>query len=251
MEDRPSDFSKDLQIIGRNPVLEALNEGIEIERVYLLQGITGDFEKALRHLCRNKDVPMQIIPKERMFKINRGNNQGVVAVRPAVTYYNLEDVVAHCFENGKVPIILLLDRVTDVRNLGAIARSAVSYGVDAIVVPTTGSAPIQADSIKASAGALLKIKICRVPSLGNAVTFLQESGLMVYATDLEGRISIEEVDLKVPLAIIIGSEDYGVSPHLLRAADRKVMVPQLDKMESLNVSVASGIILYEIFRSRR
>ncbi|HMG15768.1 MAG TPA: 23S rRNA (guanosine(2251)-2'-O)-methyltransferase RlmB [Saprospiraceae bacterium] len=246
-----SDISKDLQIIGKNPVLEAIHDGKEIERVYLLQGTTGDFEKALRHLCRTKDIPMQIIPKERMFKVNRGNNQGVVAILPLVQYYKIEDVIAHCYENGKVPLILLLDSVTDVRNLGGIARSAVSYGVDAIVVPTTGSAPIQSDSVKASAGALLKIQICRVPSLVNTVEYLQESGLQVYATNLEARESIEEIDLKVPLAIIIGSEDDGVSPHLLRAANRKVKIPQLEAMESLNVSVATGIVLYEVFKQRR
>ncbi len=246
-----SDINKDLQIIGKNPVLEAIHDGKEIERVYMLQGMTGDFEKTLRHLCRNKDIPLQIVPKERLFKINRGNNQGVVAILPLVQYYNIEDVIAHCYENGKIPLILILDGVTDVRNLGAIARSAVAYGVDAIVVPTTGSAPIQSDSVKASAGALLIIQICRVPSLINTVEYLQESGLQVYATNLEARDSIEEVDLNVPLAIIIGSEDFGVSPHLLRAANRKVIIPQMEAMESLNVSVATGIVLYEVFRKRR
>lgn len=245
-----SNINKNLIIKGRNPVLEALNESTDIERVYLLQGITGEFEKVLRHLCRKKEVPLQVIPKERMSKFVSDNHQGVIALKTSIPYYNIEDVVAHCFENGRTPLIVLLDEVTDVRNLGAIARSALSFGADALVVPTIGSAPIQADSIKASAGALLKIHVCRSPSLANTVKTLQESGIHVIASSLEAKTALGALDLTVPLAIIVGSEDTGVREHLLRASDQRFIIPQSPDMESLNVSVAAGIMLYEVFRQR-
>lgn len=242
--------SKNLIIIGRNPVLEALHENSDIEKVYLLQGITGEFEKVLRHLCRKKDVPLQIIPKERMSRFSTANHQGVIALKPSIDYYKVEDVVAHCYENGRMPLLLILDEITDVGNLGAIARSALGFGVDAIIVPTTGTAPINADSIKASAGALLKLQVCRVPSLGNTIKYLQECGISILASSLEANTNISTLDLKVPMAIIIGSEDLGVKPHLLRESDQRFIIPQSDAMESLNVSVASGIMLYEVFKQR-
>ena len=242
--------SKNLIIIGRNPVLEAVNESSDIERVYLLQGITGEFEKVLRHLCRKKEVPLQVIPKERMAKFSTANHQGVIALKTSIPYFKVEDVVAHCFENGKMPLLLVLDGVTDVGNLGAIARSALGFGVDALIVPTTGSAPIQTDSIKASAGALLKLQVCRVPSLANTLEYLKDCGVMILASSLEAKTPVAELDLNIPVAIVIGSEDEGVSEHLLRMADQRFIIPQLAEMESLNVSVAAGIMLYEVFKQR-
>ena len=245
-----TNISKNLIIIGRNPVLEAVNENSDIERVYLLQGITGEFEKVLRHLCRKKEVPLQVIPKERMAKFSTANHQGVIALKTSIPYYKVEDVVSHCYENGRMPLLLILDGITDVGNLGAIARSALSFGVDAIVVPTTGSAPIQADSIKASAGALLKLQVCRVASLANTVEYLKDCGILVLASSLEAKTPVSELDLNIPIAIILGSEDQGVKEHLLRMADQRFIIPQLPEMESLNVSVAAGIMLYEVFKQR-
>ncbi|GAB1395272.1 MAG TPA: 23S rRNA (guanosine(2251)-2'-O)-methyltransferase RlmB [Saprospiraceae bacterium] len=245
-----SNVNKNLLIKGRNPVLEALNESTDIERVYLLQGITGEFEKVLRHLCRKKEVPLQVIPKERMSRFVSDNHQGVVAIKTSIPYYNVEDIVAHCFENGKMPLIVILDEVTDVRNLGAIARSALSFGADALVVPTIGSAPIQADSIKASAGALLKVNVCRSASLVNTVKYLQDSGMTVIASSLEAKTPLDSLDLTVPLAVIVGSEDHGIREHLLRASDQRFIIPQSAEMESLNVSVAAGIMLYEVYKQR-
>lgn len=245
-----SNINKNLIIKGRNPVLEALHENHDIERVYLLQGITGEFEKILRHLCRKKEVPLQVIPKERMAKFVSDNHQGVIALKPSISYYQIEDIVQHCYENGRTPLIVILDEVTDVRNLGAIARSALGFGADAIVVPTVGSAPIQADSIKASAGALLKIHVCRSASLANTVKYLQESGITVIASSLEANTALDSLDLNVPLAMIVGSEDTGVREHLLRASDQRFIIPQSPEMESLNVSVAAGIMLYEVYKQR-
>lgn len=242
--------SKNVIIIGRNPVLEALNESTDIERVYLLQGITGEFEKILRHLCRKKEVPLQVIPKERMSKFSTANHQGVVALKTSIPYYKVEDVVAHCYENGKMPLLLILDEITDVRNLGAIARSALSFGADALIVPTTGSAPIQSDSIKASAGALLKLQVCRSTSLVNTVKYLQDCGITVMSSSLEAKTPLASLDLNLPLAIVVGSEDEGVKEHLLRMSDQRFIIPQLPEMESLNVSVATGIILYEVYKQR-
>ncbi len=245
----PEKFENTL-IVGRNAVLEALYEGVQIEKIYLQTGITGDFEKAIRHQCKDKEVPLQSVPKEKLNRMTKVNHQGVVGLKALVTFHDINNVIAHVYEKGKVPLIAMLEEITDVRNLGAIARSALAFGVDGIVIPLTGAAPIQADSIKSSSGALLKIPVCRVKNFSEAINILRDNGLMIYATGLDKAKSLSQIDFKEPTAILFGSEERGVSPHLLRMCDEVIKISQSDEIESLNVSVAAGIVLSRVFEQR-
>jgi 23S rRNA (guanosine2251-2'-O)-methyltransferase len=242
--------NKESIIYGKHPVVDVIKSGKSLDQVMLQQGTRGDFEIELRHLCKEFNIPLKMVPKDRLNRVTLGNHQGVVALLSPISYYKLEDVLPMIYENSKVPLILLLDGVTDVRNFGSIARSAECCGADAIVIPEKGTARINADALKTSAGALSKIPICRVKTIQTAVEFLQLSGIQVLASDLRGTKKIQELDLTGPTAYIIGAEDEGVSPHLLRKADDCFIIPQIGTTDSLNVAVATGIMLYEVVRQR-
>lgn len=237
-------------IYGRHPVLEALQTAAPVEKVVLQQGTRGAFERELRHLCRDRGVPMQVAPRERLDRMVRGNHQGVIAYLAAVAYQRVADVLPMIYEKGELPLLLLLDGVTDVRNLGAIARSAEVTGAQALVVPRSGSASLNADAVKSSAGALLRLPVCREQSLVSTVDFLRESGLRVYASDLSGQQELHQLDLREPTALILGSEGKGIQPALARTADERFRIPQRGHLNSFNVSVAAGIMLYEAMRQR-
>lgn len=237
-------------IYGRHPVLDALDAGRNLEKIFILQGTRGEFEKELRGKLKGLNIPLQFVPKEKLNRMTTGNHQGIVAFVSAVTYYELEDVLPGIFEKSGNPLILFLDRVTDVRNLGAIARSAEVLGADAIVVPSRGSALITPDAVKASAGALARIPLCRVPSLVNALELAQMSGIRIFSSELGGSTRLQDLDLSVPLAFIIGSEEEGVSPAVSAMADERFYIEQSGSTDSLNVSVATGIMLYEVSRQR-
>ncbi|GIV32217.1 MAG: 23S rRNA (guanosine(2251)-2'-O)-methyltransferase RlmB [Saprospiraceae bacterium] len=237
-------------IYGRHPVLEALDAGHSIDKVYLQRGSRGEFEKELRKRCQQRHIPLQYVPKEKLDRFTKSNHQGVVAMLALVPYYRLSDVVQNLFEQGRQPLLLVLDGVTDVRNFGAIARSAEVFGAQALVVPRSGSALINADAVKASAGALLRLHICREHSLVQAIDYLQQSGIQVFASDLQAESLIFELDLRGPVAFVVGAEDTGVQPALLEAADRRFRIPQQGQTDSLNVSVAAGVMLYEASRQR-
>ena len=241
---------KNTLIFGRHPIVDALESGAQLDKVFLQQGVTGDFEKEVRKLCREHDVPLQYVPKERMNNMVKGNHQGIVGYLALLDYARLDNVVPGIFETGETPLILLLDRVTDVRNLGAIARSAEVCGAHALVIPKTGSALINSDAIKTSAGALTRLPVCRENSLVTAVEYLQNSGIQVLASDLKTKKYIFETDLTLPTALIIGSEDEGIHPSLLDRVDDRFIIPQRGTTDSLNVSVAAGIMLYEALRQR-
>lgn len=243
-------LKKDNLIFGRHPVIEAMQSGARLDKVFLQQGVRGDFEKEIRQLCRDHDIPLQYIPKERMNSITKSNHQGIIAYLALLTYYRLEDVVPNIFEKGETPLLLLLDRVTDVRNFGAIARSAEVCGVHALIVPKTGSALINADALKASAGALTRLHVCRENSLVTALEYLQMSGIQTFASDLKASKYVFEIDLTVPCTLIVGSEDEGVHPSLLSRVHERFLIPQTGKTDSFNVSVATGIMLYETLRQR-
>ncbi|HJW28447.1 MAG TPA: 23S rRNA (guanosine(2251)-2'-O)-methyltransferase RlmB, partial [Saprospiraceae bacterium] len=179
------------------------------------------------------------------------NHQGIAAFKAQVEFQNLESLVPHLFEQGKVPFLIILDRITDVGNFGAIARSAEVLGADGLVFPIRESAQLNADAVKRSAGALLRIPLCREKELSQAIRFLQQSGITLLAADEKGKSAISEIDLARPLAIILGSEGEGIANDLLRKADEIAFIPQSGKMDSLNVSVAAGIIMYEVQRQRR
>ncbi|HNL38811.1 MAG: 23S rRNA (guanosine(2251)-2'-O)-methyltransferase RlmB [Saprospiraceae bacterium] len=239
-------------IYGHHPVVEAIRSGRPVEKVFFQQGIRGDLEKEIRHLTKQHDIPLQVVPRERLNKMVRGNHQGVAAWLALVEFQQLENVVPHLFEQGLTPLLLLLDGVTDVRNFGAICRSAYCLGVHAVVVPTSGAAPANEEAMKASAGALAKVQICRVKSMFSAVDWLKASGFQVVATALTERsVPLMEVDFSAPTAVILGSEDQGVHPKLLGMADQVTKIPQAVDFDSFNVSVAAGIVLYEAVRQRK
>ncbi len=238
-------------IYGHHPVVEAIESGRPVEKVFFQQGLRGEMEKEIRHLTKAHDIPLQVVPRERLNKMVRGNHQGVAAWLSLVEFQNLEDVVPHLFERGEIPLLLLLDGVTDVRNFGAICRSAFCLGAHAVIIPTSGAAPANEDAMKASAGALAKVQLCRVKSMYSAVDWLKASGIQVVSTALTDRsVPVYEVDFRLPTAILMGAEDTGVSPKLLKMSDQVTRIPQATDFDSFNVSVAAGIVLYEALRQR-
>ena len=238
-------------IYGHHPVVEAIEAGKAVEKVFFQQGIRGELEKEIRRLTKTHDIPLQVVPKEKLNKLVRGNHQGVAAWLALVEFQSIEDMLPFVFEKGEVPLIILLDGVTDVRNFGAICRSALCAGVHAVVFPQSGSAPANEDAMKASAGALATIPLCRVRSMYSTVEWLQQSGVQVVATALDDKAApIFDMDFSLPTAIMLGSEDKGIHPKLLKMADQVTRIPQATDFDSLNVSVAAGIALYEATRQR-
>ncbi len=237
-------------IFGRHPVLDAIKTGTPIDKLLLQQGIRGDFEREIRYLSKQNNIPLQVIPKERLQKYTSGNHQGIVGILSFLTYYKLEDVLPTIYEKSENPLFLLLDGVTDVRNFGAIARSAELCGVHAIVIPQKGSAQVTADAIKTSAGALTNIAVCREKTISGAIDFLVMNGIAVYVSSLGASQQLHEIDFTEPTAIVMGSEGDGVSQSILKKIDSHFIIPQVGTTDSFNVSVATGIILYEVMRQR-
>jgi 23S rRNA (guanosine2251-2'-O)-methyltransferase len=244
-------MKKEQMVFGIRPVLEALEAGKEIDKIMLQKGLRGELFRELLDIAGQLDIPLQRVPLDRLHRITRKNHQGVVAFISQIPYHRLEQVMPGIYEEGRVPLILVLDHITDVRNFGAIARSAECAGVDVIVIPSRGSAAINEDAIKTSAGALHNIPVCRSGSLAESVNFLRESGLKVVAATEKGNVDYDREDLAVPLAVILGSEDQGVSGQLLEMSDSLLRIPHAGKIASLNVSVAAGILLFEALRQRR
>lgn len=237
-------------IFGRHPVLEALQADQEIERVMLQQGTRGDFEKEIRHACKLRDIPLVVSPKERLDRLVRGNHQGIIAFTALIRFQSVDDVLAAVFERGETPLLLMLDGITDVRNFGAIARSAECSGVHAIIIPAKGSAQINAEAVKTSAGALHNIPVCRVNSLVSTLERLQSSGIHAFAGDLQARLPLFGMDLSMPTLLIAGAEGEGVQRALLQRVNERFVIPQVGSTNSFNVSVAVGIMLYETMRQR-
>ncbi|MDQ1086272.1 MULTISPECIES: 23S rRNA (guanosine(2251)-2'-O)-methyltransferase RlmB [unclassified Siphonobacter] len=244
---RPQGEAKSEFIFGIQPVLEAIRAGKEIDKL-LVQRELGNVE--VLEFARLRNIPTQKVPKQKLDQITRKNHQGVIAFISAIHYAKLENVVADIFEQGKTPLLLVLDRVTDVRNFGAIARTAECAGVQALVIPAKGGAQINSDAMKTSSGALNFLPVCRENDLLETVRFLQNSGIQVVACTEKVSKTLYEADFSVPTAIILGSEEDGISDQLLRTADELVSIPMAGRVASLNVSVANGIILYEAIRQR-
>lgn len=237
-------------IFGIRAVIEAVKAGRDIETIYVQRGLSGDLFLELKSLLSGLLVPMSVVPIEKLNRMTQKNHQGVIAVISPITYQNIEDIIPAIYEKGETPLILVLDSVTDVRNMGAIARTAACAGVHAIVVPLKNAAQINADAIKTSAGALFNIPVCRQNNLHKTCIFLQDSGLQVVACTEKTDDLIYVPNYTVPTAIVMGSEDEGISNDLLRVADHLAKIPMAGKIESLNVSVAAGVILYEAIRQR-
>ncbi len=237
-------------IFGAHAVIEAIRAGKEIERLILKKELSGEVLREILIAARERDIPYQFVPIERMNRISSKNHQGVIAYISPIEYQPLENVLPGLFERGIDPFILILDHITDVRNFGSIARTAECAGVHAIVIPDKGAAQINADAIKTSSGALLNIPICRTNNLTKAVQLCAESGLKVIAASEKGYEIYSNADYSGPIAIVMGAEDEGVASEIIRKADQIVKIPLFGKVESLNVAVATGLILYEVVRCR-
>jgi len=242
--------SKENIIFGIRPVIEAIKSGKEIDKILIQTGLKGESSWELRKLTTELQIPMQYVPLEKLNKITQKNHQGIICFISEIAYQPLENILPMIFEKGKTPLILILDRITDVRNFGAITRTAECAGVDAIVIPSKGAASINADAVKTSAGAIYKIPICREENLKKTIDFLKNSGLQIIACSEKSDNLYFNASYKLPCAIILGSEDDGISPEYLKKADHVVSIPLIGEIESLNVSVASGIILYEALKQR-
>jgi len=237
-------------IFGIRSVVEAIKSGKELDRVLIKKGLKGELFQELSEMTRKLHIPVQYVPVEKINRVTRKNHQGVVAFISPIVYHNIEEILPELYENGKNPLILVLDSISDVRNFGAIARSAEVAGVHAIVIPERGAAQVNADAIKTSAGALHIIPVCRARSLEETLSFLKDSGLSIVAASEKGEKLYYECDMTGPLAIIMGSEDKGVSPSLLNSADELVKIPQCGEIESLNVSVAASVLIFDAVRQR-
>ena len=237
-------------IFGIHAVQEAVNAGKELDKVLMRRGAVSDQSKNLLGYLNRMEIPVQMVPVEKLNRITGKNHQGVIAFLSEVSYSDITTLLPSIFEKGEDPLILLLDGVSDVRNFGAIARSAECAGVHAIVIPSTGSAAINADAVKTSAGALHRMPVCRHRDLLTVTRFLKDSGLRLYAATEKATDSIYDTDMTGPAGLIIGSEDTGISSKLLKVADSWVSIPMKGTIASLNVSVAAGVILFEMLRQR-
>ena len=237
-------------IFGIRAVIEAIKSGKEIESLYLQRGVGGGLIIELKTLLQEYGITAQLVPVEKLNRLTPKNHQGAVAYISQIIYQKIENIIPEIFERGETPLILVLDAITDVRNMGAIARTAECAGVHAIVIPAKGSAQINPDAVKTSAGALYKIPVCRHDNFIQTVKFLQESGLQLVCCTEKTNEFIYKPDYTAPTAIIMGSEDDGVRNEIIRIADHLAKIPMFGEIESLNVSVATGVILYEAIRQR-
>lgn len=239
-------------IYGRNAVSEALKSSLDIEKIYMLNHLRGEYEVEVRNLCKENNIPLAKVPEVKLNELtrNRGIHQGVVAIISPVKYTEVEKLVKEALENQAQPFFVIIDGVKDVRNIGAIARSAHFFGAGGIIISGKFSGRISEDTVKASAGAILKLPIARVNSLLTLISDLQSMGIIVVATSLENAVPPTECDFTEPVAFILGSEDTGLHKKVLSIVDYTVKIPAVTDFDSLNVSVAGGILFYETARQR-
>ncbi len=237
-------------IFGIHSIIEAIKAGKNIEKILLKQQFTSDLLAELRQLAREHNILIQYVPLNKLNKISKGRHQGAIALVSPIEFWNLEELVTQNFEKGKMPLVLMLDRVTDVRNFGAIVRTAECAGVTGIVVPMKNSAQISGDAMKTSAGALNYVPIVREKNLEDALTFLKTMGFQIVAATEKGSSYYFDIDFTKPTVIIMGAEDKGISVKLLKKADFEAKIPILGNVESLNVAVAASIFIYEAVEQR-
>jgi 23S rRNA (guanosine2251-2'-O)-methyltransferase len=231
-------------------VMEAIKAGREIEKIYVQAGLNNDLIKELIKTASEYKAPYSFIPQQKLDRLSSKNHQGVICVLSAVEYVPLENIIDKCYSEGREPFFLIVDRVTDVRNFGALARTAECAQLDAIIMGDKGNAPITGDAMKTSAGALNHLPVCRVKSMKETIQLLKENGIQIVACTEKATDTLYQLDLNTPLAIILGSEEDGISPQLLQAADSLAKIPMKGSIESLNVSVAAGIAIYEAVRQK-
>lgn len=243
-------FEKNEMIFGARAVIEAIQAGKEIDKVLIKKDIQSDLSKELLAALKDTFIPVQRVPVERINRITKKNHQGVIAFISPITYQRTEDIVPFLFEQGKNPLLIMLDGLTDVRNFGAVARTCECAGVDAIIIPNKNSVSVNADAIKTSAGALHTLPVCREANLRNTIKFLKDSGFKIIAATEKGDYDYTKADYEGPTCIIMGAEDTGVSYDNLALCDEWVKIPMLGTIESLNVSVAAGVLIYEAIKQR-
>jgi 23S rRNA (guanosine2251-2'-O)-methyltransferase len=249
MEKRDSQNKSEL-LFGIRPIIEAIEAGKEIDKILVQKEQSSPLMHELLQTAFQHKIPVQRVPVEKLNRITKKNHQGAICFMSSIVYASLDNVISDCFQSGTVPLILVLDRITDVRNFGAIARTAECMGVHAIVIPAKGAAQINSDAVKTSAGALNHIPVCREESLLKTIKYLKESGLLVVACTEKAQKTISEASYNDPVAIVMGSEEDGISDEIIKKADEIVRIPMAGKIGSLNVSVAAGMILYEAVRQR-
>lgn len=237
-------------IIGRKPVIEAIQSGKQIDRIYLQNNVHGKVIEKIMELAFQHRIPVNNVPVAKLNSFNIDNHEGCVALIAKVQYHNLQEVISFVVEKGEVPLFLILDGITDIRNIGGIARTAFCCGVHAIIIPDKGVGALNEDAILTSAGALEKIPVCRVNSLMKAIDELHLNGIKVYAGEMTAQTNVYDCNFTEPVAIVLGSEEKGIYPALMKSCDEKFKIPMARDFESLNVSVATGMILYEAMRQR-
>ncbi len=242
---------KNTLVVGRTAIIEALKTGKQLDRIYMQTTVHGETIDEIKQLAAKYLIPINKVPVEKLNNFNVSNHEGCVAQISKIQYQDLQDVISFVVENGEVPLIIILDGITDIRNIGAIARSAYCFGVHAIVIPDKGVGSLNEDAILTSAGALENIAVCRVNSLMKAVDDMHMNGIKVFASVMEAATNVYDCNFSEPTAIVMGAEDKGIYPALMKVCDEKFAIPMTGDFDSLNVSVATGIILYEIAKQRK
>jgi 23S rRNA (guanosine2251-2'-O)-methyltransferase len=237
-------------MFGTRAVIEAIKAGRDIEKIFIQAGLNNDLAKELITLAKSRGVPFTFVPLPKLNSLSTKNHQGVICMLSAVQFAPLENIIDKIYSEGREPFFLILDRITDVRNFGAIARTAECAGLDGIIIGDSGNAPITGDAMKTSAGALSYLPVCRTSNMKKTIQYLKESGIQVIACTEKADKALYELDFKAPVALIVGSEEDGISSQLLKEADHVVKIPMRGKIESLNVSVATGIAIYEVLRQK-
>ncbi len=247
---RPQRPKKNKLIAGVSAVIDALKNAQSLDRIYLADSLPASSSKTIRSLANDASVPIQVVPTVKLDSFNVGQHEGCIALKSRIVYQSLQSVIDWAVGEGRLPLLLMLDGITDIRNIGGIARTAFCTGVDAIIIPDKGVGALQEDAILTSAGALEKIAVCRVDSLVKAIDTMHLNGIHVYATQMNGQLSIEKVDFREPCCIIMGSEEKGIYPALLKNADTTIFIPMKGDFDSFNVSVSTGIVLYQAMKQR-
>ena len=243
-------IDKSQVVFGIRAVIEAIESGKQVDKVLMKKDLGGELARELLSVTREYNVPVQRVPVERINKVTRKNHQGVIAFMAAVDYYHVDDIVPALYDEGINPLVVVLDGVTDVRNFGAIDRTCECAGVNCIVIPERNSVSVNADAVKTSAGALNYLPVCRERNLVKAVHYLRDSGFKVMGASEKTDLNYTKADFTGPVAIVLGAEDTGISTDVLKLCDTLVAIPEFGQINSLNVSVAGGIMIYEVVRQR-
>jgi len=243
-------MEKEHLIFGIRAIIEAINAGKEVDKVFIQKDAQGDLMQDLMKAMKKNSINFSYVPVEKLNRLTSNNHQGAVATIAPISFVSLESLVEGVIESGKKPLFLILDQLSDARNFGAIIRTAECTGVDGIIVQKQGSAPVNGDTVKTSAGAVFNVPICKVDHIKDAIFYLQGSGIKTVAATEKTEQNIYDIDFSEPVAIIMGSEDRGVNPSVLKIVDEKAKLPMFGTIGSLNVSVACGAFLYETIRQR-